>query len=320
MEHSEPFEYIPAPELDRKRPSGLFFYAKEKQRWIRRTIDPSENPSRAVEAIDYLVDELESFISDAFDGSLPEVTITSTDVHYPREIKERESRFIVETGVLPVSDAEAIYGGHEIKGKLYGFHRGANDDLRVYVSRLDETRRTMSGVFTPLLSIAIEGSELHIDKYSTEEKLNELGMYVSKRLKELEPEVSKSVAGLYGILNERERSVASRLHFSSPFIINLATQYGADELLLDALTEIIKLKLNLDSPQIIQTSSHRVIITERPVSSYRSERGPSEFRDVLPEVGLMGETLNRKLGVFFLYNDSAVQVPVDMITGIYKNT
>jgi hypothetical protein len=42
------------------------------------------------------------------------------------------------------------------------------------------------------------------------------------------------------------------------------------------------------------------------------------FNDIVPQLDLIGESANKGLGLFFLNNDKAVQIPVQYITSIYK--
>ncbi len=314
MEMPDSPEWMHRPELDRTRPARLFTYAQMKQQWLKDRVHETQLP----DAIDHLADELEQYVTGAF-TSLPELTIVSQDVHYTREISGRGSRHSIESGPLPFEGDAALFGEHALRATLFGFHQGTDHDLRVYVSNDDEVRQFMGGIYTPLLSVGVEGSEIRLAEVSTAEQLDERGAYVREQLAEYGTVTSELVRELLKALNEPDLTAIRKLHNTSHVIAEIARHTETSQQFVDALIDIIFLKLGLNVPHDIQTSSHRVVITERPVTSYKAKQGPTHFTGVIPQLGLIGETANRGLGLFFLKDESAVQIPVQYITSMYRS-
>jgi hypothetical protein len=314
MELPEPAERMQRPELDPQRPAKLFSYAAKKQQWIRERMSEHQIP----DAIDYLAEELEAYATNVFMGGAPELAITSRDVYYTREINGQGSARLIEMSPLPLNGDAELYGEHTIQGRLYGFHRGEGNDIRTYVEIGDGVRQFMGGVYTPLLSVGVEGSEIRLAEYSTIEKLEELGEYINEQLKHYTSGSKMLVAELLRGLNEKKEVAVKRLHDSSPVIAGIARQEEVTPQFIEALMEIIKLKLKLDTPHDIQTTLYREVITEWPTASYKAQKGPVTFNDIVPQLDLIGESANKGLGLFFLNNDKAVQIPVQYITSIYK--
>ncbi len=314
MESPDSPEWMQRPELDENRPARLFTYARDKQRWLRGRVNEHQLP----DAIDHLVDELEHFVTSNFD-SLPELTITSQDIHYTRGIEGHGSRYAIESGALPFEGDAALFGEHALRATLFGFHQGTAHDVRVYASTGDKARHFMGGIYTPLLSIGVEDSEIRLAEFSTAEQLEERGAYIKEQLSAYDSSVGLSFRELLQKLNEPQVTNIRRLHNTSLTIAEIARHTETTPQFVDAVIDIIFLKLGLNVPHDIQTSSHRVVITERPVTSYKAQQGPTLFQGVIPQLGLIGESANRGLGLFFMNNERAVQIPVQYITSMYRS-
>lgn len=302
------------PELDRNRPARLFRYARDKQRWLQERVSEHQLP----DAINHLVDELEQYATSAFD-TMPEITIASPDVQYTRDISGSGTRRVIESGPLPFEGDAALFGEHALRATLFGFHQGDDTDLRIYASLNDGIRQFMGGIYTPLLSVGVEGSEIHLTEFGNAEQLEERGVYVQEQLPGYDEAVRALVTDILRTLNDSQTSAAKKLHNTSKNMAAIARNAETSQQFVDAMLDIIFLKLNLNLPHDIQASSHRVVITERPVPSYKAQRGPTQFTNIVPQLGLIGETANRGLGLFFIKNESAVQIPVQYITNIHRS-
>lgn len=312
MEFSEAGEYRRRPELNPKQPSQLFSYAKEMQRYLKERVSEHQLP----ESIDYVVEDLENVISQF--PSLPELTIVSRDVYETtRLIQSKDGVYIIKTGPKPLDGDAALYGEHSFIGTLYGFHRGVNNDLRAYVSKNETQQMLMGGIYTPLLSVGIEDSEIELTNISAQEQLDERGHYVSTLLSEYDDVVSDYMRQIIEVLNSTHDPIVARLQHVSPLLVQAAQHKETSQQFVDAVTDIIMLKLGLNVPQDIHTRQHRVVITEKPIPSYKLEE-LGMFTNITPQLGLLGESAKRELGLFFLQDERAIQVPVKNITYIHR--
>lgn len=312
---SESAEFHQRPELDRNEPAKLFLYAKEKQRWIQRHV----SDHRLREEIDYLANELERYVSESFD-TLPELTITSSDVYYTKEVSGQGTRHAIESGPLPLDTDAELFGEHTINGVLFGFHRGTDQDLRAYVSLGEGIYQYMGGIYTPLLSVGVEKSVIQLTEYTVAEELQTLTTYIDEQLPTLSDDSQKLTRHYRDTLDSRQKSSVTKLHEGSIFLTKLAQDPDVASNTMDALMEMAKLQLHLYDPQDIQTQMHRVVISHSPVSGYKQKTGPTFFPEVEGiQLGMIGETVKKSLGLFFIYNDQAVEIPVEYITNIYRS-
>ncbi len=310
MELPEPSERKPRPELDRARPARLFAYAQEKQRWLRASLHEQRLPDE----IDHLIDELELYRLEAFQGESALINVTAQDITYTRRIDGNGSRFSIETAPLPKDDERQIFG---MQGELYRFHRGSANDVRAYMSVGEQEREMPGGIFVPLLSVGVEDAEIEFVKYSTSEKIYSLTEAIAHQLPGLERSVDDAVFHIVAALNDEKLVAVKKLHLISPLVQEIAKVPAVTTQFLDTLLDMITLKMELYDPHTIQTSSHRVVMTEQPVRSYHAQ-GAGFFQDVVPQLGISGETVNRWLGLFFIHDEKTVQVPVHYITTIHK--
>jgi hypothetical protein len=306
-------EWMPKPELYRNRPDLIFTYARDKQKWLRERVSTARLPN----AMDGLVEELENYTSATF-GVLPELLIVSRDVHHTVHVGGEGSSVLIESGPLPLEGDAALYDEHTIRRYLYGFHQGEEHDLRVYVSTPEDPVQMMGGVYIPLISISVENSEIRFAESIIADRITELVTYITEQLDNYSPEINQLVRNLIRQLKDNETSPVKQLQSSSFLIAGISRLNEVSVPFLDAILEAIKLKLNLDTPHDIKTSAYREVITERPTASYKARPGKSFF-GIMPELGLIGETGNKGIGLFFLEEDTAIQIPVQYITGLYKS-
>lgn len=292
----------------------VFDYARLKQRWINERV----NEHQRAEAIEQLAEELEYHITESFD-TLPELTITARDVSYTKNIEYHTDKITVELAPLPLEGDAEIFGEHALQGRLFGFHQGSEGDLRVYLSTGDAPRQLMGGVYTPLLSVSIDSAEIRLSEEDTTKQQYELKRYIAEQAQEYDQDTRTRIAVLYSLIEEKTGGPVVTLRSCSPVLADIARDKEVTQQVVDALLEMICLNLHLDGPHTIHASSYREVITVRPIPSYKAQPGPVQFENVIPEVGLIGETASRGMGLFFIHNEAAVQIPVQYITSMYKS-
>lgn len=314
METSESQEWARRPEFDHDYPAKIFEYAKLKLAWIHDRVNQAQWP----EAVDHLAEELEYHVTDAFDR-LPDITVTAEDVMYTKRIDIQADKIFVQVAPVPLEGDAALYGEHTIQGRLFGFYCDPDGELRVYVSIGDLPRQLPGGIYTPLLSVSLEDAEIRLSEVSVAEKRDELKTYIAEQSHGYSQETRTLITVLYDIVDQKQCGVILSLQSCSPLIADIARQKEVSPQTVDALLELVNLSLDLGGMHTIQASSYREVITVRPIPSYKAQAGPVEFTNVSPELGLIGETASRGLGLFFIHNDSAVQIPVQYITKMFKN-
>jgi len=314
MEFQDLPERVQRPELDQYSRSSIFMYAYNKQQWLRERVNEHQLP----DAIDHLVNELEQYVTSNFE-TLPDVSVLSQDIQHTKEITGSGTYIVIENEALPFTGDASLFGEHSIAATFFGFHRGRDNDLRVYVSQGNDVRLFMGGIYTPLLSVGLEGSKISLAESRHAEQLEERGMYVKERLGDYTEPMSALVNQLIKELNNASVNNIHRLHNSSQIVADIARQDGVTPQFIDAVLDIIFLKLEMNIPHDIQASAHRVVITERPIPSYKAQRGPTVFEGIIPQLGLIGESASRGIGLFFINNENNVQIPVQYITSMYRN-
>lgn len=314
MEQQEPQEVGPRPELKNFQQSELFMYAKAKQAWLKDRVSERHLP----EAIDQLIEELESTISHTYEGNLPEVTGTALDVSRTALVSNLvNGRYIIDIEPLPLIDDDALFKEHTLQGTLRGFHRGDSNDLRMYMvpQKDHEVHNLMGGIYERYYSVGMEDAEISFESDKVVSLLDEKGKYITSQLSQYAPYVAEGVTKLLTAINTHHTNEA--LRESSLVITHIAKDPDIPLKFIDALMDVVTIKLQLDTPQDIRASSHRIVLSERPTSAYKAN-GAGEFFDVVPQLGLLGESANRSLGLFFLYDQHPVQIPVHYITSIRK--
>ena len=320
MENPERLGPSAQPELDYNKPARMFTYAREKQQWLRKEWKSERQLSSA---IDDLADELERYVSDRFDA-LPELTIVSRDIQHTKEITGRGDHRIIESGPLPFNnDAAVAFGEHAVRATLFGFHQGQErSDLRVYVStHSDDTRRFMGGIYTPLLSVGIEDSDIKLASFHMSEQIGERSKYIKEQLKQYDTSVATLIDDLLYTIENPEFTEVRKLHGASAVAGELAKHTELSQQFTDAIIELIFLELDLGTPHTIHSSIHRVakIKGTQVVPSFKPIPRPTHFKNVVPQLGFIGESLNRGLGLFFIKDEEPIEIPVQYITNIYRS-
>ncbi len=315
MERPESGDLHRRPELDRDDPAKLFSYAAKKQEWIKERVPNKQLP----EAIQHLAEELEHYVGYRFD-EMPELAIQSSDVrHMSRNDESLNGEELrIQFGPLPLEGDDTLLKIHNLNGTLYGFHRGAKNDIRALVTKYEKPIVTEGGIFTPLLSVGIEDSTIHFTEFEEAEKLEVSEKYIKEHLYEYDEMVHDDLERLLDILNNPNELVVKKLHSSSHVIADLAKNQDTSAQFIDAILDVISVKLGLDAPHDIYTRSHRIVMTESPVRSHKTA-GEAHFNDVLPQLRILVESTNRTLALFFFNEGQLVQIPAKYITSIHKS-
>jgi len=319
MENPEYGEHLYRLEVDKVRPAQLFEWAKQQQQYKRDRVSDREFPL----AIEHIAEMLEGYITRHFEV-LPELVIEAKDVFQTLGVNPPVPNALsreINVGPAPLVGDAAIYNAHVIYGRLYGFHRGEMNDLRVYVDTGEEPINLMGGIYTPLLSVGIKDSNIQLAELSAAEKFEELGRDIVRRIQEInDDKLSGLFLFLMSKLNEAGIPSASKLQACSDIVVNMVAQIDLfkNRQLVDDVYDMIRIKLGLNVSQDIRTSSHREVISKEPIPAYKPILGPALFSSVEPQLGLLGESSNRSLGLFFIEKDRAIQVPVQNITGISR--
>ena len=316
MENPDFGEELSRLDIDKVPPERLFDWARQKQQYKRDRVSDEELP----EAIEHVVDMLEGYISRNFD-LLPEVTVFTRDAFYG-DLENIEFDAVsrkIKVKPLPYVGVDALTGEHEIRGRLFGFHRGEMNDLRMYVDTYMEPIATMGGQFSPLISVGVEKSKIQLAEQDQSQRIESIKKEISQKLAEIG---SDDLNGLFLLfeqkLNEPQANTLKRLKGASQVVLEMLS-FGASkhQTLLDDFYDLIRVKLNLLVPYTIDTTSYRVVMTRKPIASYKPA-GPERFIGVVPEIEAFGESVNRSLGLLFMYGDQPVQVPIQNITDLRR--
>lgn len=327
MEIPEQGERPRRPELSGIEPSQLFSVARARERWIHDRVSERQLPI----AIDYFIEELETYVTATFGGNLPEIDITSRDITQTLGFHTLSAtRFGIEVGPRPLEGDDAVLNTHVIKGRLFGFHRGESNDIRVYVDSGLPQHMLQGGIYSEYLSVGIGNSTIRLTEEVQKEEENRQSEYVREQLKEYSLEVNHLFGRLVNEIHykmvrpDEYRSSAQILQHCSPIIAEIEAHPSVKQQLVDAVLDYITVKLQLDTPHTIDVVSHRVIVS----GNGYSRGGPAEFQNTELRLCMMGETKHRMLGLFFSVEDDidgtkntpkTVQVPVQYIKSIYKS-
>lgn len=312
MEYSESNERGARPEFNRQDPGQIFTYARDKARYLRYIVSERDRPA----AIDHLADELEEHARGMFE-TLPSVTVVSDDVYYMKEMKSEGLGQSVVIEPLPFTGDAEVLKMHTIIGHLYGFHQGERGDIRAYISGNEGIRKTMGGIYIPLLSVGVETSDIKLTETVIENELERIGQEIKRLIKGHDKDVVNEVLEVLGQANDTLISTTKKLHNLSPVMASIGRRPETSAQLIDTLLEYIKYRLKLSMPHIINATAYREVITKRPTPAYVPHKEPKQFFDVITELGLIGESANRSLGLLFINDDKAVQIPVQYITSMY---
>jgi hypothetical protein len=313
------------PELPTDAPAKVFSYAQQKIAWLKERVSSTQMP----DAVDLLVEELQGFITQKL-TPLPGITVQASEVYHTQAVSQTErGTYVIKSLPLELEGDAKIYGEHTIEGTLYGFHRGEKNDLRVFVDRAETPITMRSGIYQPLLSIPVEKSVIRFTAQQEAEQLQEKDDYITTQLETYPQQVRVLIIQLINALNSVD-TPAKKLHNASDIIAGIASYVSKEESyekFIDAVLDYIHIKLGLASPQDITTSSHQVVISERPTSAYR-RGGPASFDEVTPQLGVMGESANRVLGLIFPYKNEEspvtpkydmIRIPVQAVTILRKS-
>lgn len=309
MATSETPDWQRKPELDPDNPAQLFEYALGMLQWLRRL--KHDKPDQLVDGVDHLVERLERYVSHTFD-SLPELNIVSTDITVTRDVYGEGRRHIIESAPAPLRGDAELLGEHALKAILYRFYR-SGDTVRVYVSTGEPEDHLDGGVYTRLHSVGLEGSDITLAEYRNKKRFEDISKIIKKNIDNLDDTTTALIREFVRNSNNEGIQPIEKLNEASPIISAIVRDKAAPPQVIDALLDLLFLKLDLDMPHDIEASLHRVVLSDQPVSAYRPQPGPTLFRNVVPQMGLIGETGKKGIALFFVDGESAVQIPVQYI-------
>lgn len=304
------------PELDRNNLESLFTFAVAEQHRLKKIVAEEQLP----EAIDFLVEKLERFVSQNFD-QLPELVIHARDVSSSLPYRsEGPDILTVRSEQLPLDSTDVkVFGAHVIRAVFYKFYRGKeNDDLRMYVDTGRDPVNMPGGVFTPLLSIGVDKAEIRLAANDADEQFEATMNHVHQVLAEYSEDVRDIANILIKTLNNHAFTPARKLRDCSPMLAEIARRTGSPPHVIDVLLDVICIKLDLASPQNISVSQHHLPYPEYPRRAYVL-KGPAHFAAVVPHLELVGETDYKELELCFLdESEVPTEVPVRYITDMRK--
>lgn len=305
----------PRPEFDHEKPTDLFSYALAK--WKRNeNIKPVKELGEAQE---YLVLELNEFLDQKF-GRLPEerpdVTVYSETVYHTQQYNNPITGVdVFESGELPLEGDNSILGKHYLHGSVHSFFISpTQNDLRLYISNPSEPVLLDGGIYTPLLSVPVDGADIEFSAYTIEQKLKTLDDYIYKTSVEQSEEV-RELTGIWKSLMEAPNETTIKKLQNSSYVMGEIAKYDpAKSELVPALLERMTLQFDLELPHAIKTKTYRI----RVRMGY-TQAGPEHFENVTPNISLMGESVVRKkLGLTFQHDKGLIEIPVEDIEAIYK--
>lgn len=315
MENRGHEDHVRRPELDRTEPSEVFTYARDMQRWYRNRM----SDRHLSDALDHLANELDDHVSQLFDAG-PELEVQASTLHGPQLMRINGDNYQINSSPSDLEGDAALLGLHTVTGKLYGFHHAKVDDvsqLCVYVQRDEKPVKLRAGIYMPLWSVPVEGAEIHFAQEKETELLRKLGGFVTALTNERSIPVNAILKELLGVLDNSRLTVVDRLRQSETMLVTLLHEEGLSEYFSDTALDIISHKLQLGVPLSVHASSHRIVTSTPSVKSF-NRGGEKEFHGVVPQLEMMGESINRSLGLFFYNEDKAVQVPVRTIKAIRR--
>lgn len=298
MESPDSGERAHRPELAGVEPSRLFLVAKDREQWIRARVSEQQLPL----AIDHFIEELERYVTERFDGTLPELTVVSPDVIQTIGLHALNATDVrIENGARPFRGDDALLKTHTLKGKLFGFHRGVAHDLRAYIENDQPPQALPGGIYNGYYSVSVQDSEIRLSEELHIEEADRHNEHLDQLLSECDARVSQLYGALLRELPPRHqmpgeyRSATHILQQCSAILAEIEAHPDVRPQLTDALLDYMTFILSLDAPRTIDVLDHRIIIS----SSGYDRGGPAVFEDVELRLCMMGETRRRMLGVFF---------------------
>ncbi len=311
MERSEHGRMDKRPEFEQDKPAQLFDHAKKMEAWYREKVNETILP----DDIEILSEQLNNYIDSRFEVP-PEVTVVSTDITHTSSVTpnpEHQGVYEITSGPMPYELVEQ----HDIKGILYGFHRGVKNDLRVFIKDKEQIV-TEGGIYIPLLSVSVQSSEIKFTAFTAAEQLQALGAYITEHINKYGPEASAQVSTLLKGITKDGETALHKLQFNSYIMNEIDSNPLVPQQFVDTLLEYVRLKLKLTMPHDIQTFSHRVAKKGRYVNSYNLEPG-ALLESVVPELGFIVESGQKSLGLFFLHNERAIEISVQKIGSMHRS-
>ncbi len=304
------------PELDENHPEQLFVAAKAMERWMRRRVKRHEHP----QAMEDIVNKLERYVTTVFEGELPDITVQGRDIRYPIGLSEAgPGEYRLQTGPLPLKGDAELYGEHVIEGVFHSFYRGDRNDLRLYMEYPEEPVMTPGGIITPLYSIGMATSDVALTSLKKAEALKGPQSYIQDRLVEYDEQTLKDITRLFNLLNENKKAIKMKLIESSVIITAIEKRAEPTPQFVDALIEVVCLKLDITAPQDFHVRQQRVLYTDHQTTAYKVE-GEASHMHTSTHLELIGGFDDRMLGLHFIDKEQrTIQVPVRDIIYMQKS-
>ena len=182
-----------------------------------------------------------------------------------------------------------------------------------------EEVKTPGGVYTPRISVSLEHSDIQFAEFGAKARMGVFENEVQAQLEHVTSDIIiRSLIEIRSALSSEATTCAQKLHELSPRLAAISRSKQATPQLIDALLGMVKVSLRLESSQNIRAQAYRQILTKEPTASHKPIKGTTDFLNVRPEFGLIGESDAKSLALFVLYDDASVQIPVQYITQIQK--
>lgn len=321
-------------DIEKIPPAKIFEWARQQYEHKRYQNGDSHNFPSVVE---HLANMLENYISTHFQGELPELIIEAKDVFRTADVEplpqnnnpdHKKSPLSRVIDITPLSEPregeESLLNFQTIHGRLFGFHRGEVNDLRLYVDEGRPPHHLMGGIYTPLLSIGLTDSNIQLARQTLTDRYESLGRSIVDALEVIgDDEIEDDVNQLMQQLERKNLSTTKRLQESAPLLLHILSIFdpldAKSQHLIDDLYDMVKLKLDLYSPQEIEVAFHRQVMTKGLVRSHKPVYGTHTFASVTDvQFGLIGESERLSLGLLFIHDTKHIELPVESVVRLNK--
>lgn len=315
----------------------LFEWARQRYIHLKESNQPTDR--QLPDSVGHIADTLNRHLKENF-ALLHDRDSASLDIHFPDVVAVTKDAYrtgsvdrlgplsqLVSIEPVPFGPVEDIVGEHTIAGSLVKFHVGEiNKDLRMYIQD-GETIDTMGGIFRPMISVGVEGSDIKFVEQTASERIEELGISIKSKLAKInDDKINGHFLVFMYAANEQHVSNLRRLQESAKSLLVMSGRINVNEYqhLIDDLCEYLSIKLNLQMSHEIESNGHRIIMprTIAPKGSkqrdYKIVSRYEEFIGVKPQVELIGIESNRTVALTFQDHDRSIVVPFTNVTKLHR--
>lgn len=321
MEHEPRRDgYMQRPSWEHYAPDELFLYAQKAQEWVRQRVSSEQQH----EALLFLAERLDTIV-DADFPEYPEVEAHTSIVYRPAIYRHAEHAYEFRAEAPSPDGDVAVFGEHVVSGRLYGFHQSVVEGkpgIYAYIARDEPPIRTLAGLYTPLWSVPVDEGSIEfrsvLQKNREVELKRDIGGFISALPEENARYLNDQIMRLVDTLGNEKVAYIERIREVARHATFLLKDDHFEQRLLDAVLDLIALKLNLADPIDLQAYRHRIITADMSIQAFQLG-GPRSFHNVIATPCFIGETMNKRLGLAFYDEKDVVQVPVDMIENIHHS-